>query len=544
MKSITVLAAVAAACVTAGAQNLSTEITVDRIVVPELRGADRMSVAPSILSLSGLTADITPAEYMGPGTVSNTLGILPPAPWRMSVGRTPYRGYVGAAIFPGMNAAANAGCRFVDTGTATVGAWLNYDGADYKHDGRKVKNHQGTIGAYAAFVMGEAGTLSIDAAGMLAGVSDRLQDSKTNYSLEGRAAWQGRAQSFSYNASVGGSYFRMGRSELLMSMVDGADYIYGPMTQAVLTFDAGGGACHSGESWRWIGLDIDGAIQKTKGAGTALGQYHFTPYVAFEASDYRFRLGAKLSVGSGPDDAPTRVAPSVSVAYAPERSLLGAEITVSGAESLNPMLALYEKNPFLVPTQYYGRTNIPVKVAGTLHFGRLGGFGAEVHAAYASARNLLLPGASHGYNYDAWNADTWIAGADISYAFRTLLVVGCGADMAGSNRSDGCVSWYEWTDRAKTEARAYVHSTPADKLDVDLDFTWRHDRRSAAVSSNYVLTESLGAIRSLDLDAAYRITPSLTAYLSLVNLLGHRYLLPCGLPSQGLHGLAGVSYKF
>lgn len=527
MKRTILLAAVAAAFATGSAQDLSTEITVDRIVVPELRGANRLSVAPSILAPSGLTADITAAEYMGPGSVSNMLYTLAPAPWRMSTGRTPCRGYAGASIFPGFNAAVDAGYRFVDNATTTAGAWLNYDGADYKHDDTSVKRHIGTLGAYASQVIGDAGRLSIEATGMLGAVTDVGDDTRTNGAVEGRAVWEGKVFGFSYDASLGGSYFRMGAPAL-----DGAPNE--ALKQGVLTFGAGGGACHSGESWRWVGMDIDGTVLKTKGMGMTLGQYHFTPYVGFGASDFRMRLGAKVSVGSGKDRHATRVAPAVMLAYAPERSRIGAEVAFAGGETLNSMLGIFECDPFAMPVSDYGRTNIPVNVTGSLHFGRFAGFGMEIHAAFASTRNLLLP-AGDGY-YRGCNAETWKAGADISYAFRTLFIIGAGADVAGSNNDEGCVTWYQWSDRAKAETRAYVHATPLEKLDVNLDYTWRHRRRLSC--------ESLGAVRSLDLSAAYRITPSLTANLSLSNLLNHRCLLTCGLPSQGLHGLVGIAYKF
>ncbi len=519
MKRTIILMASAAAIVVAGAQNLSTEITVDRIVVPELRGVERLSVTPVIFAPAGFTADVAAAEYTGRGSVSNLLRMLSPAPWRMSTERTPYRGYAGAGIFPGLNAAANAGYRFVDTERSAVGAWLNYNGADYKHDDIKVKSHIGTLGAYAAFDFDGAGSLSLDATGMLANVTDCRGGSVTHSAIEAHAAWQGAVQSFSYDAAIGGSYFHNK-----------------PMQQAVLDFKVGGGVCHSGESVRWAGMDIDGAILKTEGTGMTLGQYHFTPYVNFAASDLRVRLGAKLSVASGKDNAATRVAPSATVAYAPEHSLVGAQVSFTGGEHLNPVLGIFEDNPFVSIYDYYGRTNIPVRISGALHIGRFGGFGAEMHADYASARNLLLPDGYRTGGYSGWRADTWRVGADVSYAFRTLLVVGAGGDVAGSNNSEGRVSWYEWSDRAKAEARAYAHVTPIDQLDVNLDYVWRHARRAE--------NGSLGAVRSLDLAAAYRITPALTANLSLNNLLCHRYLLVSGLPSQGMHGLAGISYKF
>ncbi len=531
MKRTIIFAALAAAASYADAQSLSTEITVDRIVVPELRGASRISVIPSLLPTAGFPAEVVPAEYAGPGSLSSMLCTLQPAPWLMSTEKTPYRGYAGVGIFPGFNAAANAGYRFVDNGAATVGAWLNYDGFDYKYRGTGVKSHVGTLGAYAGFNIGDAGRLTLDATGLAAGVSDFAGGTKGNGAVEAHASWQGALPTFSYDATIGGSYFGMGKEESHDAAIGN-----NPLRQAMLTFGAGIGACHSGERWRWIGIDIDGALLKTKGLGATLGQYHFTPYVTFEASDFRLRLGAKLSVGSGNDQPAARVAPSVTIAYAPEHSRVGAELTATGGETLNPVLDIFENDPFVSSYGSYGRTNIPVNLTGSVHFGRFAGFGMELHAAYASARNLLLPDGNCTGMYSAWRANTWMAGADVSYAWRTCVIVGVGADAAGAGDNEGNVGWYEWSDRAKAEVSAYVHATPIKALDVNLDFKWRHDRRSA--------TESLGAVRNLELSGHYRITPALTANLTISNLLCHRYMLISGLPSQGLHGLVGVSYKF
>ena len=57
-------------------------------------------------------------------------------------------------------------------------------------------------------------------------------------------------------------------------------------------------------------------------------------------------------------------------------------------------------------------------------------------------------------------------------------------------------------------------------------------------------TEELGSVSELSLGATYKINEKVTVYARGENILGHRYDIYPGLPSAGVHGLAGVSLKF
>ena len=92
------------AAFSAQAQKLSTEITVERTVVPAERAAMRLnSVSPSIVPATVQDTRIDMAEYGQPGTLTRSSYLLAPAAWADTFALSPYRGYVSAGYFPVYN---------------------------------------------------------------------------------------------------------------------------------------------------------------------------------------------------------------------------------------------------------------------------------------------------------------------------------------------------------------------------------------------------------------------------------------------------------
>ena len=105
------------------AQDLSTEITVDRTVVTELPvAAPLSSVFPSMPADNGNKFSVKPVQYtqwtefQPAASTFNT---------PLFTGFTPapgYRGYILGGYFPAYNAEAAAGYRFIDTKDSQLGA--------------------------------------------------------------------------------------------------------------------------------------------------------------------------------------------------------------------------------------------------------------------------------------------------------------------------------------------------------------------------------------------------------------------------------------
>ena len=104
------------AAFSAQAQKLSTEITVERTVVPAERAATRLnSVSPSIVPATVQDTRIDMAEYGQPGTLTRSSYLLAPAAWADTFALSPYRGYVSAGYFPVYNLGVSAGYRLLQT---------------------------------------------------------------------------------------------------------------------------------------------------------------------------------------------------------------------------------------------------------------------------------------------------------------------------------------------------------------------------------------------------------------------------------------------
>ena len=129
--AITCLSAVA----TAAAQDLTTEITVDRTVVTELPDAEPLkSVFPSIPQLPAADFRLQPAMYNRASAFNPMAGNLKAPLYTGIDAPSGYRGYAFAGYFPAFNAEAALGYRFVNTKATQAGAALSYDCLLYTSD--------------------------------------------------------------------------------------------------------------------------------------------------------------------------------------------------------------------------------------------------------------------------------------------------------------------------------------------------------------------------------------------------------------------------
>ena len=122
--------------IVAQAEDLSTEITVDRTVVAELPAASPLlSVFPSLLPVPASDVNIRPAQY---GQASNFTPIAGHTDTPLFTGLPApdgYRGYFWAGYFPAYNLGAAAGYRIIDKENTSLGAAVRFDGSSYKTKG-------------------------------------------------------------------------------------------------------------------------------------------------------------------------------------------------------------------------------------------------------------------------------------------------------------------------------------------------------------------------------------------------------------------------
>ncbi len=561
----------------AQAQDLSTEITVDRTVLPEQRLANKPTLLPSLLSIESEDVRLIPAEYSENGRLTSLVTTLPAAPWRSVIERTPYRGYVSASYFPKLNVSINAGYRIVDTDRLTVGAWTQGNARRYSYDGVRIQEGFGSAGLYAAYKVNDNSRLAADIHYTLASISHPMNQIKQNHRVGddyyyGRLQWESRPSTVSYNLSVGYNCFNMGdikfkRNDLLSSS-DTYNY-KAALGQSAIEFAGGVGVSREGELERWLGVDVDACWLSTNHGYGNQAQYHVAPYARWHNDQLSASIGVNLSLASGDDNPSQRIAPKVRFAYAPQGSKLSAWLSITGGEHLNRLYDQFMKNYYISPYVAYVRTNIPVDIEAAVTLGRFYGISIEAFGGYAVARNMLLPmlwRTEPGEKFDwqkeeqlgpqwmsiyggptmqGYDANCWHAGLRLSYAYQSYGEIEVSAETAGSDSDlpGQPVTWISWIDRAKYVINGTARIFPTDKLDITIGYEFRGDRH-LPIYNGYWNDIDLEDMVNLSLGGAYRITPKLTAMITLENLFNRHSLDTASLPTQGFHGLVGIAYKF
>ncbi len=567
------------AAFSAQAQKLSTEITVERTVVPAERAATRLnSVSPSIVPATVQDTRIDMAEYGQPGTLTRSSYLLAPAAWADTFALSPYRGYVSAGYFPVYNLGVSAGYRLLQTSDTRLGVWGQFDG--YAYDSKEhaengktpdFKNNSFAIGADFDRRFGRTGVLS-------AGVAYRfgkqsLPDShyivdRNLNMVDAKIAWWARAgrvgyhvgaelHSFGYKEDYGSSGYADGMPAPQLHLFDKG-------TETRFEANAGlitrlGGSSRAGLELKADFLsrpdgmvivpDFDNKRWEIAGAdGGTLGVMTATPYYAFGGDKgVNLRLGARLDISTGGKDKKFHVAPDVLASYAAKGFSIYAR--AGGGEVLNTQRSLYDYTPFFPAGWQYRRSHLPLTVDAGINVGPFAGFGIELFGGWARANNWLMPafvaGLGGGYGdvtFLATDIKGTHAGVRASYSWRSMVDVKASVEFAPQKPGSG---YYLWRDRAKMVLEASLAVRPVEKLEVNVGYELRADRAAYGYDGTEMPEAiSLGDASLLSVSARYSITPALDVFTRGDNLLGSDYYMLPGVRAQGLHGLVGASFKF
>lgn len=551
--------ALLAIAASASGQDLSTEINVDRTVLPEQRLSAKPSIAPSLLPLPQSDSELYMAEYLMPGAVSSLASRLPAAIWADSVGVMPYKGYATLGYFPALNIYADLGIDLIRTRRTSLGGWLQYCTRRFKADGLNRGGDYFTVGLDAAHRFGKNSRLSLDIDYSFANIlrqrwpydADGLPIIPDMYSptlgqqsneFTGIVAWESGIKMLQYDLKAGIKYFGFKDT----TKIDGNERC---VDQTSFVFEANAGVARPNSSVRWAGIDIDGEVMRSNRGFPTRSMFHLSPYYSFHANAVQGRIGIKASVGSEK----AAVAPDVRLAWAPRRKAVAAYLNFTGHKQLNHMATLFAINNQLNPYVAYGASNVPIEISAGLNLGSFGGFSLGINGAFAAVRDWLLPviianqalqlGIAQFSEHN--NFSSWKIGANASYRLKEWAKLSVSYDVGGSNYGSAPASWYGWSDCAKQQFSASLEIKPIEKLCVGASYLLRTDRRLAMVNPGSESTEiNLGSISDLGINASYAISPTINAFLHMENVLCRRYMLVSGIPAQKIHGLAGVSFKF
>jgi len=569
------------AAASATAQNLSTEITVDRTVVPAERAASRLSsVHPSIFSVPVRPANLTMTEYMEPGSVTRSSHILAPAAWADSFALSPYRGYVSGGYFPVYNLGLSAGYRILQTSDTRLGIWGQFDGYSYKErvhaadDKQTYKNNTFAAGMDFDRRFGRNGVLTAGASysyGRVVAPGNYCAGDRGIGMADVKVAWYARAGRVGYHVDAAFRTFSASSNCDNDPLVDGfpiEHVFYKKGTESRFTASAGLitrlGSSHAQRAGLELKADMlsrpDATTVNTDGvnadktsywyaapaAGSTLGVISATPYYAFgHDTGLHLRLGARVDISTGGEGKKFHIAPDVLVSY--NATGFSVFARAGGGEVLNTQRSLYDYTPFFPTGWQYERSHLPLTLDAGVNIGPFAGFGLELFGGWARANDWLMPavvslrGTAHSL-FRATDIKGAHAGVRASYAYRSLLRLSASVEFAPQKEGDG---YYLWRDRAKMVVKAGATVCPVEKLELKLDYEFRDSRAAYAYTpASESISVGLGCVSDLSFGARYSITPALDVFAHGDNLLGRKYAVMPGIPSQGIHGLAGVSFKF
>lgn len=576
-----------ATVLSAQAQNLKTEITVDRTVVPVEREAVRLgALNPQLVSTPVNHRQLTPADYTSTVGLTRSASVLEPAAYGDTLAISPYRGYASLGYFPVFNLGASAGYRFIDKSKTRLGAWMQYDGCSYDSNEDavtgKYKNNTVTVGARFDQRIGRRTSFSASADYTYSnvGLPDVFKSNKqsaNDFSLK-LALWS-RSNSVAYHLNGAFSHFGYTKDVFLNIPLDAfalpsytAYSPIKPVSQNRFTFK--GGLAYLGSSatpragvelsldflsrnngldyteLKYQGSDVtyksfDENVAKT------LGVVSLTPYVNIGSDNVHGRIGAKIEISTGGAGKKFHIAPAVMLDWN-AASKLALYALIDGGEHLNSLASLYNYCPFMPGCWQYQRSHIPVNAEVGINVGPISGFSAKLFGGFAKANDWLMPqftnimGASgryfNGVNYGLYDLKSWHAGIKLEYQWQSLLKVHASAEAA-PNKADK--SYYLWRDRAKYVLNAGIDLTPVEALKIGFGYELRADRRNYSYLSNGT-TEAIDIedFSNLWLRVSYDINSQFTVFARGENLLNKRCMLVTDIEAQGTKGLVGVSYKF
>lgn len=553
MKLSAYFAAAALMCAaTASAQDLSTEVQVDRTIEPAERAATRPAgLFPQLLLPKTTPVQLNTANYTSLTSVDRTFPLLYP----QADPRTPvndgYRGYVMAGYLPTFNVGVTAGYRPIFSDRVVLDVYGNFRGESYEPEGLKNSFTGGGIGSDLLFKPNANSTLTANASFALDSHKVRAglyKQSRTNGQLG--AVWTSSVEALDYHARVGVLFNSYGDVSSDWQKTGPA---FGMSEQLV---DLGIGAALPVDDNGAFALDLGYSLlhqssdtPKLEREDNSVGIVYVTPAYRLRSGAFSANIGLRLDHATG-NGSNLRISPDLRFGWEPAKTF-GVEASFTGEQRLQPMAELSQTvSPYLFATQI--NNYVAKRLGGELRLrvGPFKGFAIEVFGGYDEVDSYLMPDlymlhfepAFAGFSIDPLAAFVpedikgWHAGVNFTYASR-LFDANLGVEAAPS---EGDKAYYLRRDRAQYVFTAGVQTRPIDKLEVGVGYEFRSHRLGYYVYG----TEHLGCVSNLSLNASYRLTPQVSLFANLDNLLCRRYQVVPGLLSQSLHGLVAASFRF
>lgn len=566
IRTSVILAAAIAAMPCAVAEELDTEISIERQVVPEHRTANRLNLLPRLELPAVTQVRLKSTDRATAVAVPAYVSTLDPAAYGTSAEKYPWRGYASIGYFPAFNLGASAGYRIVDKEKTTVDAWLQYDGASWHGntpvsgsltgEDARVGLHRHTATVGADFTQRVGGKSAFDASLVYTfsnwnmpvpvyAAGDPVRDNSSLNRISMDLGWRSRpSDRFSYSVGLG-----YGLMDYNITRVPGPDPVENTFR---LDFTGSFGLTDDLS----INLAVDGDVYDYNYPKQDLvkGIAGLSPAVSWRTGKFALNAGLRFDIlldGGTPDPGDNgnvsgKIYPDIRIAWTPSGSFtLWGKMT--GRSTANSFGEIYDWCRYTMPTFAFEFSSLDIDTEVGMTIGPWRGASLELRGGYASAAGWLMP-VMDRRNSGVWTGNMAFSdvegfhyGATVSYKYRSLLELRGSVDGAPSDSYDSAKGYYLWRDRARWVMDASVDIHPIEQLTITVGHHWRTGRRCMLYNS--CNTEPIGNVSSLRVGAAYRITDALSVFARGENILNHRQYIMPGLPDQGVAGLIGVAYK-
>ncbi len=516
----------------APAQDITTEVVVERTIVPVERAATRPATLVPVLQLPPVNpVELSTAGYSLLSPITRSFTRLQPVAGAELPSESPFRGYISAGYFPTYNLGIAAGYRAISNDKETLNLHVSFNGLSYKDFDEVDRNNSyngGTIGADYYRSVGDRSRL----------------DASVDYTVGNSATWLRTGQMRNAGrlaarwASTGGSldykiFARVAVDALGHFDFDGIDMPEGTFGQQCYTI--GGDVAIPLGGRNSAGLEAEGDFLHSSpfiGETSTLGNIKLHPFFNILTDNLNVRLGLNVHVFTG-EGSMLRLTPAVDVAWTPAW-FLTLNAAARGGSGFNTAADALAVSPMIAVTEAYGRTRTPADLSAAIVVGPASGFSARLYGGYTKVNGILAAGYNEMFNQLAvTDVKGWYGGLRLAYNHKLFDV----ALDATSATGDIPLGGYSWSDGARKVITAEGAVRPVKGLQIGLRYEFRNRRSS-------ITGTSLGCVSDLSARADYRVTDALDVFACVENIFGRRYTVVPGITSQAVHGLVGLTYKF
>ena len=591
MRYISALVAVLLS-INAVAQELKKEITIDKDIVPELKESNKMSITPQIPSL---TVTQTPLSFIDRAKITNDIPSaitnLEPAENVDTMELSPYRGYAMVGYFPIYNLDLSAGYRFIDGKKAKLNAWLQYNGKTYDGTSRNgdemtLDDHELAVDVDYTHQFGQRSQLSATAGYAFNAFSYPWEKgfAQNVHRANVDGVWKSSFEGLKYNVGLGYSYFGYTDGPDVTSVPEEDKKGFNPVKEHVAYLNAGANLALGDYSRVALDFEVTSlfdnkSIQQwwINGSNDYYGKgydpynravFSLTPHYDLTYKNFKAKLGVKLDFQTGDyTNKNFMLAPDVTLDWTASK-YISAYARVGGGVYENTMNSIFEESHYFSPLMAYDQSELPLVVDAGVSFGPFVDATIELFGGYAMANDWYMPIVNvDERNYGNFNQKMrqtdirgWHVGVAASYSYKKWGKIKASYIAAPQqtdkkyvethSQENNTYGYFMWRDRAKHVVNASLIVTPISSLDISLDYEYRggrhaYERRYVDNPECYSYSRvSLGNVNNLSLGGLYRFTDQWSFFARLENLFNHKYELLYDIPSQGLTGLVGATYKF